>query len=186
MQTDVARKRFTVDEYYTMLETGILHEGDRVELIDGEILQMSSMGARHAATVYRIDVTLKQACGKRALVRSQLPFHVNDFSEPEPDIAVVRYRADSYGSAHPEPADILFLIEITDTTLQFDQNVKLPIYAEASIPEVWIVDLNSEVVSVYREPDRSKYRLRTDLVRDDTASPLAFPDLSLDVSQILF
>jgi Uma2 family endonuclease len=185
MQTHLVRKRFNVDEYYKMLDTGILREGERVELLDGDILQMSSMGARHAATVYRIDKILTRMFGDQAMVRGQLPLHVDKFSEPEPDIAVVRPRSDAYVTAHPTPDDVLLLVEIADTTLEFDCEVKIPVYAIAQIQEVWIVDLTSDRFSIYQHPSGDGYQSMVHRARGDSISPKTRPDITVQISELL-
>jgi hypothetical protein len=183
--SSVSRKRFTVDNYYRMLDAGILRGDDRVELIDGEVLEMSPIGARHAATVYCFQAVLQKALADRAMIRVQSPVHFDDFNEPEPDIAVVRTRTDMYASAHPTPADVRLLVEVSDSTLTFDRTVKARLYAIARIPEYWIAELERNRVIVHRGPEGEAYRTVTEFGPDDTLGPAAYPDVEVAVSRFL-
>jgi Uma2 family endonuclease len=185
MSVPLTRRRFTVGEYYRMAETGILGPDERVELIEGEIVTMVAMGSRHAATVTRLTRLFISELGARAHVRAQLPVRLNDLSEPEPDLALVRPRPDDYASAHPGPADVLLIVEVADTTLAFDQKTKLRLYASSGIPEYWIVDLTADRIEVYREPGASGYRDVRRFQRDDTLHAAAFPDVEIAASAIL-
>ena len=140
-----ARHRLTVSDYHRMGEAGILGT-ERVELIDGELIDMAPIGAGHAGTVRGLNRVLTAACMGRAIVDVQNPVRLDGFSEPQPDLAVLRLRADDYRGAHPGPADVLLVVEVADSSLRFDREVKLPMYARAGIGEVWIVDLGARVV----------------------------------------
>ncbi|MGH2588731.1 MAG: Uma2 family endonuclease [Dehalococcoidia bacterium] len=181
----IPRRRFTVDEYYCMAEAGILHDDDRVELLDGEIIEMSAIGDKHFISVLRSNTIFSARLAGRALVSVQSPVRLSSGSEPEPDITLLRPRQDFYGTGKPGPEDVLLLIEVSDTTLVYDRDVKLPFYAAAGIPEVWIVDLNAARVLVYREPQDGAYRQTTVVARDGVLSPVAFPDLVLPVAEIV-
>lgn len=157
----VTRRRFTLDEYHRMVDAGILHEDDRVELIRGEIVQMGPIGPPHAAGVAALNRLLVQRVGDRGLVWPQNPVVILPDSEPQPDIVLLRPRADGYRRGHPQPEDILLLVEIADTSLRYDRTVKLHLYAAGGIREVWIVDLGGGVIEVYREPEGERYRRRT-------------------------
>lgn len=183
-QAVLTRHRFDVDEYTRMYEAGILDEDDRVELLDGEIVRMHAIGSPHAACVTVLHEQLIIALGLRACVRSQSPLHLSATSMPEPDVLVARRDERRYADGHPTPRDAFLVIEVADASLRKDKDVKLPLYAAAGIPEVWIVDLNAERVEVYREPAGSSYRERLALA-EGTASPLAFPDIELTVADIL-
>jgi Uma2 family endonuclease len=148
MRTHPAKKLFTVDDYYRMAEAGILKSTDRVELIRGEIIEMSPIGRRHAASVDRATELFVTRLHGRAIVRVQNPNRLDQYSEPQPDISLLKPRTDYYESGHPEPADIYLVIEVSDTPLAFDRDVKLPMYAIAGIREVWIVDLNGSALLV--------------------------------------
>lgn len=187
MVTAVERRKrlFTVADYHRMAESGILAANERVELIEGEILEMNPIGSPHAACVDRLTRLLGRAAGDRAIVRVQNPVQLGELSEPQPDLALLKPRADFYGDAHPGPADILLLIEVADSTLEFDRNRKLPLYAQAGIPEAWIVDLASRAIAVYRNPSPRGYR---EEVRMGPGASLPVPGLpgeTLDVDGIL-
>jgi Uma2 family endonuclease len=135
------KHRLTRDEYYRMAETGILAPDARVELVEGEIIDMAPIGSPHAARVSRLAKIFTLALAERAIVNVQNPLVLNEYSEPEPDITVLRYREDFYAGGHPRPEDVLLVIEVADTSLQYDRDVKLPLYAAHGIPEYWLVDL---------------------------------------------
>ena len=141
MTTPIKRRAFSVDEYHAMVEAGILTKHDRVELLDGEIIAMVPIGSGHASCVMRLSELLSEAVGKRAIVSVQSPVRLDEASEPQPDLMLLKRRDDFYAAAHPTPADVLLLIEVSDTTVAFDKNVKLSLYARSMIPEVWIVNL---------------------------------------------
>jgi Uma2 family endonuclease len=182
---DIPRRRFSVDEYYRMAKAGILHEDDHIELLDGEIIQMSPIGDRHNGCVLRSNGVFNSRLAGRAVVSVQSPIRLTSGSEPEPDIALLRPRGDFYSTGKPMPQDVLLLIEVSDTTLAYDRDVKLLFYAEAGIPEVWIVDLNAARILVYREPRPDGYRQMTIVDREETLAPLAFPDVVLTAAEIL-
>ena len=185
MSVQVARRYFTVDEYHRMGKAGVFSEDDRVELIDGEILKMSPIGSRHAASVNRLNMQFNNLLGGRAIVSVQNPIVLNDFSEPEPDIAILRRRDDFYAQAHPSASDALLVIEIADTSVEYDHDIKLPAYARSAVPEVWIVDLPAETVALYADLANGVYRAVTTHQRGDSITPLHIPDLSIEVVGIL-
>jgi Uma2 family endonuclease len=182
----ITRRRFTVDEYHRMAEAGILGEDDRVELLEGEIVEMSPIGWRHQACVNRLTYGLITALRDRAVVQPQGPIRLGVDSEPQPDLVVLWPRADFYAEGGPGPEDVLWLIEISDTSLRYDRDVKVPLYARYGIPEVWVVDLAEERVLVYRDPDPAEgYRSVQALGRGARLAPRAFPDLELAVDELL-
>ena len=183
MTLQVQRRAFTVEEYHKMAEAGIFTEDDRVELLDGEIVQMAAIGARHAERVRVLGETLVVRCGLGAIVSSQNPVHLDERSEPQPDLAVLRRR--SYSDAHPAPDDILLLIEVADTTADYDRRVKLPLYARASVRETWLVDLQADRLEVYRQPAGDGYHLIQIMVRGQRVSPERLPDITFAVDDIL-
>jgi hypothetical protein len=183
-QAVLSRHRFDVDEYHAMVRAGILMEGDRIELIDGEIVEMHTIGSRHLACVIRLNHLLVPPLAVRARVSIQGSMRLDRYSEPEPDVLVLRPRADDYASAHPGPADVLLAIEVADTSLAYDRTVKLPLYARAGIAEVWIVDLEARAVEVHREPSADGYR-HFEHVREGQIVPAALPDLELELADIL-
>lgn len=187
MVTAVERRKrlFTVADYHRMAEYGILGGNERVELIEGEIIEMNPIGSPHAACVKRLTRLLVRAAGDRAIVGIQDPVQLGDLSEPQPDIALLKPRSDFYGDAHPGPEDILLLVEVADSTLAYDRNRKLPLYARSGVPEAWIVDLESRVIEVYRNPSSEGYR---EAVRKGLGASLPIPGLpgaTLDIDQVL-
>ena len=149
--------RFSVEDYHRMADLGFFPQGARIELLDGEIVEMSPAKSKHAGMIIRLTRLLGKSLGAKAAISIQNPISLNPYSEPEPDVAVLKPRPDDYSESHPVPEDILFLIEVSDTTLAKDRKVKLPLYAKAGIPEVWIVDLEGEQVEVYTEPGPEGY-----------------------------
>ncbi len=185
MVVQVATRRFTVDEYHRMAEAGILKEDDRVELIDGEIVQMSPIGKLHAACVKRLIALLTEQIERRAIVGAQDPLQLSDDSEPQPDITVLRFRSDYYAERLPTPEDTLLIIEVADTSLAYDQDVKLPRYARGGVPELWIVNLQDSVVELYRDPAEDSYG-ETRLARRGEVLPLpGVADAQVSVDEIL-
>ncbi|MCH7801111.1 MAG: Uma2 family endonuclease [Chloroflexi bacterium] len=179
------RRRFTVDDYYAMADAGIFDHDERVELIEGEIVEMAPIGNRHVSCVFILDKRFNSVIGDRAIVSVQSPVRIDEHSEPEPDVMLLKWRDDYYVSTTRVPADVLLLIEVSDTTLLYDRNVKLPIYARAGIPEVWIVDLQSRRLEIFSQPSSDGYALSRVLSSGDTISPVAFSDLSFAVDDIL-
>jgi len=177
-----ARRLFTIEEYHRMAETGILQPDDRVELIDGEIFEMSPIGSRHAACVNNLNRILVLGLGVRAVVSPQNPVQIPRYSEPEPDVAVLRAR--SYKTLAPVTEDVLLLVEVADTSLRFDRTVKLSLYARAGIPEYWLADANAETVTIYRQAGNEMYTDVRIARIDDALSPLAFPDLMIRVADL--
>lgn len=176
------KKLFTVSEYHSMAETGILSEEDRFELIEGEIYRMAPIGSRHAGCVNYLNHLLK---GVEAILAPQNPVVLSDLSEPQPDVAILRWRDDFYRNSHPDSDDILLLIEVADSSVGFDRGIKTPLYARRGIRELWLVDLTRNTVDVHRQPSPAGFRDIRQLRKGDRISPLAFPDLELNVSDIL-
>ncbi len=180
---EVTRRRFTVHEYHRMGEAGILHEDDRVELIEGEIIEMAAIGTRHFSCVNGLTRLLVRGVGDAAIVSVQNPVRLDEHTEPQPDLAVLRTR--DYRRSLPGPEDVLLLIEVSDTTLPYDRGVKLPLYARAGIREVWVVDLASEVLELYTDPSGDGYRSSKQARRGETVESTALPELALRVDTIL-
>jgi len=147
-----SRHLISVDAFHRMGEAGILGPGDRVELINGEIIDMSPIGVLHAAIVDALIRHFGRHAGKAVCIRCQNPLRLDDISEPEPDIAIIRPRADFYTTSHPGPADVLLVIEVADTSLAYDLGTKVPLYARHGIPEVWVIDAATRQTRVFREP----------------------------------
>jgi Uma2 family endonuclease len=185
MQAEVTKKLFTVDEYYRMVDAGILSERDRVELIEGEIVEMSPIGRRHAACVNRANELFISSLKRRAIVSVQNPLRLNQYNEPQPDIVVMKRRDDYYASKHHTPEDTLFVVEVSDTTLRYDTKIKLPLYAATGVPELWIENLKEDVLLVCRDPAGKNYNTQLTLSRGDIISPLAFPGVSFKIEDLL-
>lgn len=181
----LARKRFTVAEFEQMAETGVLLEDARLELLQGEIVAMNPIGVRHAGTVNALNDELALGLGTAALVSVQNPVALDEQSELYPDVAVLQRRPDRYRTGRPRPRDVLLLVEVSDTTLAYDRDVKMPLYGGAGIIEAWLVDLVHEVVLVYTDPSPEGYAMVRTLRRGDSLCPVAFPDLQLAVTEIL-
>ena len=156
-KSTATRRRFTVDEYYGMAEAGILHEDDRVELIEGDIIAMAPIGNRHTACVKRLNRLFGEQLGRQVLVSVQDPIRLSRRSEPQPDIVLLRPRDDFYAAGHPGPADVLLIVEVVDTSLPYDRR-KLRLYARAGVPCVWLAILSTRRVEVHREPSTDGYR----------------------------
>ena len=185
MQIEITKKLFTVDEYYRMGETGILHEDDRVELIDGEIIQMSPIGNRHLGCVNWANDAFTAAFRGRAVVSVQNPLRLNNYTEPEPDVVLLKHRKDAYRAKRPEAEDALLVVEVADTTLAYDRDVKMPRYAAANVPEVWIENLEEQLLLVYRDPKGKSYSTLLTLTLNDSVSVQAFPDVTFQVRDLL-
>jgi Uma2 family endonuclease len=151
------RHRFTVEEYHRMASAGLLGEDDRVELVEGEIIDMAPIGSRHNACVARLTRLLVGRLGERAIVFVQSSVRISDLSEPEPDIAVLVPRDDFYAGAHPGPTAILLVVEVADATVGWDRSVKIPMYGRAGVAEAWVVDLTTETVEIWTEPGPDGY-----------------------------
>lgn len=182
LRAEVQRHRFDTTEYHRMAETGILSEDDRVELVEGEIVEMSPIGSAHQAVVDRFNRLLTSFAGQDYIVRPQGPVRLDEHNEPQPDLALLRFREDFYEREHPGPGDALLLVEVSESSLEYDRSAKLPLYAGAGIPEVWILDLASGEVESHSGPrastggyaTRRRYGRGEEAV-SETASGLALP-----------
>ena len=182
---EISRYYFTVAEFERMGEAGVFTKDARLELIEGEIIEMSPIGSRHAACVSFLNRFLNRAVGDIALVSVQNPIRLNDFSEPEPDIALLRLRDDFYRDAHPTPADVLLIIEVADTTLAYDRQVKMPLYAKAGVAEVWIINLTEEQIEIYAEPADGTYQTIVNFRRGEEARAHTIANLAVSVADVL-
>lgn len=184
MALHVLRGPFTVESYQRLAELGVLREDERVELIAGQVVEMTPIGDRHASCVRRLHDLLARDALKVAIIDVQNPVVLGARDAPQPDVAVLRRRADRY-LHHPHARDILLVIEVADTTLAYDRDVKIPLYARAGIPEAWLVNLPADRIEVYREPAGGAYASRRVVPREDVLSPLHFPDVTLLADEIL-
>jgi Uma2 family endonuclease len=173
-----------VEQYDQMIEQGILTENDKVELIRGELISMSPVGIKHIAFVNRLNRILYQKLGNQVLISVQNPVTLDNQSNPEPDLVLLKPSGDDYESKKPTIDDILLVIEVSDSTLKYDRTVKVPLYAEAKIIETWIIYLNNECVEIYRHPHQEGYDQMQRYRSGDTLSFLTFPDLNLTVNEI--
>lgn len=184
-ETWLPRHRLTVEEYHRMGEAGVLAPDARVELIEGEVIDMAPIGSRHASVVNRLNDLLMRAVQGRAIVQVQGPVRLSDRSEPEPDVALLRPRADYYRDALPTPADMLLLIEVAESTQRYDRTVKAPLYARHGIPELWVIDLENALVHFYRRPEGDAYADISATDRPDSIPIGALAGISVDLSAVL-
>lgn len=187
--TSVTAKRFSIEEYHRLAELGFFAPDERVELIRGEIIKMAAKGRSHSVCTSFLVEELVILLARRARLRLQEPIILSPDSEPEPDIVIARRRSDNYFSSHPEPADILWVIEVSDSTLKYDRKTKLSLYAEAGISNYWIFNLVDDRLEMYGEPYREKqgscsYRSQRIVLPDESVVIPGFPDLSLDLSLV--
>ena len=180
-----ARRRFTVAEYYAMADAGILSENDRVELLDGDLIVMPPIGDWHASSVDLFTNILPPRLQGRAIVRVQNPTRLDNNSEPQPDVMLLRWRDDFYRNGHPAPGDVLLLIEVADSSVEFDRTVKLSAYARAGISEVWIAARPERRIEAYTDPVGDSYSTVRYFGLGETVAPQAFPDIILEVAQII-
>jgi Uma2 family endonuclease len=179
------RRLFTVDEYHRMAEAGILDEDDRVELIGGEILQMTPIGSKHGGCVKWLNNCFVGRLGDRVVVGIQDPVILDDLSEPQPDVSLCRPSDDYYSSTHPRPGDLYLVIEVADTSQRRDRELKIPRYGRAGVPEAWLVDVEAEHIEIYRDPGPDGYASVEVVDRSAGIAPVAFPDLKIAVDDIL-
>jgi len=172
-------RKFTVDDFHKMAEVGLFGEDERVELLRGEIHEMTPVGKRHAATVAKLLTLFSTALAGRVVFWNQNPLQLPPHGEPEPDLALLTFSEDHYENTPPQPKDVLLLIEVSDSTLLFDRNVKAPIYAEAGIPEFWIVNLIHDRIEIFQEPQGTTYRTQLSAPFGLPVSPLHFPEVSI-------
>ncbi|MFL6277311.1 MAG: Uma2 family endonuclease [Blastocatellia bacterium] len=176
---------FTVDDYRRMLEAGILTEDDRIELLDGEIIEMSPIGDLHAGCVIRLTMLFTRLVSLSAFVSVQNPVRLDNYSEPQPDLALLKPRADFYAQAKPTPADVLLIVEVADSSVQFDRTVKVPLYARALIPVVWLIDLNADAIEVYSQPAAGAYQQIQVMRRSDRLTIDSLPGLVIMADDLL-
>ncbi len=176
---------FTVDAYHRLAELGIFDEDDRVELLDGQIVEMTPIGGAHAACVLRLTDLLSRRSPPGIGVSVQNPVVLAERWEPQPDVAVLRRPGGFAGAWLPRPQDVALVIEVADTSLERDRDVKIPHYAAAGIPEAWLVDLAGGAIVVHREPSPDRYRDIVTLSRGDTLRPLLLPGVAIAAADIL-
>jgi Uma2 family endonuclease len=175
--------RWSVEEYHRMAKHGLLDETDRVELIEGEMIDMAPIGSKHAFIVNRMSQAFSSSVGGQCLVSTQNPVRLGDRSEPQPDIALLR--SGNYMEALPTSADVLLVVEVSDTTVAYDRDVKLGLYARYGIPEVWLLDVNARELTVYREPAEGQYRLIRKPTAAEAVSPVLVPGVALRLAEVM-
>jgi Uma2 family endonuclease len=178
------RHKLSVEDYHRLGEVGILSEDSRVELLEGELIEMAPIGGPHMAVVNRLTRLFVLAIGDLGVVSVQNPVRLPPHSEPQPDVAILKPRAGEAASAVPDPQDVLLMLEVADTTLTFDRTTKLMLYAKAAIAESWIVNLQSRCIEVYREPTAEGYSKKVEVSIAGTVSPQALPTVRLAVAEI--
>jgi Uma2 family endonuclease len=178
-------KRWTVEDYHRMSELGILNPNERTELIAGHITLMAAKGTAHVTSLHLLANALRDLLGDTALVRTQDPIRLDDFSEPEPDLAIARGTIFDYADHHPHPNDIYLLVEVADSTLKQDCEVKDKLYAQANIIEYWVLDLKNRQLHIFRNPTPTGYTSHLILTEPHQVSPLAFPALTITLASIL-
>lgn len=181
----VTRRPLTVEEYHRMGEAGILSEHDRIELIEGQLIAMTPVGSDHHGTVIALTRLLVDAVGDRGMVSVQGPIRLDEFSEPDPDFAVLSPRNDFYRERTARPEEVLLVVEIAHSSLRYDRNIKIPLYARHNIPEVWIVDLVGNCVEVYREAEGDTYAQVIRIGADGVLRPLVLPGVEISAKAVL-
>lgn len=181
----IQKKRFTADDYQRMGRAGILSEDDRVELIDGEVIDMTPIGPRHNAAVNRANRAMVMAVGDSAIVQVQGSVRLDVYHEPQPDLVLLRPRVDYYASQLPGPVDILLVVEIAESSLEYDRDVKARLYAASGIPEYWLVDLDAACISSCSAPQEGSYRTLRQYNRGQSLAPQLLPDCIVTVDALL-
>jgi Uma2 family endonuclease len=185
MLRQLAKHWISVDEYQRMGAAGVFLPAKRLELLEGEIYEMSPIGSPHAACVKFLSALLNRLFNAKFIVSAQDPIRLDDFSEPQPDVALLRWRDDFYRHAHPTPADVLLVIEVADSTVESDRSYKVPLYAKAGIREAWLVNLVEECVELYAEPEGDAYQTVRRFARGEVVPAHSIEHLNINVSDIL-
>ncbi len=178
-QEYVTPKSWTTAEYHRLIEIGVLSSEDKIELLDGQIVEMSPAGNYHAACIEFLGDELKRLLSKAFMIRRQNPILLTNNSEPEPDLAIVNYRKDYYAHAHPGPADILLLIEVADTSLAKDRHIKSTLYAEANIPEYWIMNTEEDLLEQFLYPENGRYKQQRIYTKEELLESPLLPTLEI-------
>jgi Uma2 family endonuclease len=178
------RHKLTVADYHRVGQTGVLGEDDRVELIDGEIVDMAPIGSEHAGTVTLLAKLFQEGAGDSAVVWVQNPVSLDSGSEPQPDLALLRPKADFYRSGHPDPTDVLLLVEVADASMRYDREVKLPLYARHGVPEVWLVDLQNRRFEFFLRPNAAEYESHQVFEKLPNFAPEGLPVCQVNLSAL--
>ncbi len=185
MSVELQRRPFTADEYEALGRAGILDEDDRVELIEGEIVETAPIGKRHSACVARLNRLFSERAAEQAIVWVQSQIRLSDFSQPEPDVTLLTLRDDFYEDRHPGPADVLLLIEVADASLEADREIKIPLYGRSGVREAWLVDLQGRAVEVYRSPSADGYDAVERVAPPGILRPQALEGVEVSVEEVL-
>ncbi len=177
-------RSWSLPEYHRLIELGILTSADQVQLINGQLVEMSPQNSPHASTVQRATEYLRSLVWQQASVRSQLPVSLPPNSEPEPDIAIVQINENEYVDHHPRAEDMLLIVEVADTSLDFDTNEKAQLYAKAGVGDYWVIDINSGVVYIARDPKDGNYQQFFSLNHSDTVELLMMPGITVHIAQL--
>lgn len=181
----VPRRPISVVEYHRMGEAGILTEDDRVELIEGQLVPMAPIGQDHAATANALTRLLVLAVGNRGVVTVGNPVRLDGSSEPQPDLTVLKFRADDYRTVVPRAEDVLLLVEISNSSLRYDRTIKLPLYARRFVPEVWIINLAAREIEVHRQPEGDRYAETETVAADGALKPALLPGVTITAASLL-
>lgn len=185
MTIAVQKHLFSRTDYHCLAQTPIFREDDHIELIEGEIIDMAPLGSLHASIVTRITDIFYKQCRSQAIIRVQNPIRLGDFSEPEPDIALLRPCTDCYAQSHPSETDVLLLVEVADSSLRYDREVKIPLYARYGIPEVWLVNVANNNIEVFLEPSPQGYQKQFIAQPGQSLVPRSIESVSISVKPIL-
>jgi Uma2 family endonuclease len=185
MSVQLQKHYFNVDEYYRMAQAGVFSEDDHIELIEGEVVEMSPIASTHQGCVDELSSLITERLLGSVIVRVQGPIHIDEYSEPQPDISLLKQRQDFYRRSHPTPSDVLLVIEVADTSIEYDRGVKLPLYASAGIPEAWLIVLPKDLIEVHSEPKNGKYQKVRRLKRGKALVSPTINGLTLKVDDIL-
>ena len=185
LTAELPRRKFTVDEYHYFIEKGVFKPEERIELWEGEFIKMSPIGKRHASLVDFLVEWLIGVGRQQLIVRSQNPIVLDDHSEPQPDVCLLRRREDFYRQTDAAAKDVLLVVEVADTTVKYDRDVKFPRYAASGIAEAWLIDLENDRVEIHREPTEFGYSLVQILHRGQTAASTVLPEIKIPVEEVL-
>lgn len=178
-------RKISIETYHKMVEIGVFNEDERIELIRGEIIEMSPVGIKHATCVKKLNQLFAQKLGIKIILGVQDPIKLNDNSEPQPDLVLLKPKSDFYATGHPKPEDILLLIEVSDRSIEYDRQIKIPLYAENKIQEVWLININESLIQVYQNPQGKLYKNITNYQINDTINLTCFPDCQIKVNKVL-
>ncbi len=184
MSALAATYKFTADEYYRLYETGVLDAKDRIELLNGELIIMHAIGYRHAQAVTNLNASLSEQARRRYKISPQNPVELDRYSAPQPDLALVPWTRGN-AKRHPAPEEVFLIIEVADSSLEYDRAEKLRAYATTGIREFWLLNLQDDTLEIYRQPEGPAYREQLTIPADGTPAPLAFPDAVIALSEIL-